>query len=97
MKKKIISAFLTIVMTSAALAGCTGGDKEESGLANTNKVDNAIENASTVADSTGYVYTGEAPITNEGGRIKILAQEPEYHPSGSFMPMIPTKRKYRPC
>ncbi len=78
MKKKIISAFLTIVMTSAALAGCTGGDKEDSGLTNTNKVDNAIENASTVADTTGFVYTGEAPITNEGGKLKILAQESNY-------------------
>ena len=78
MKKKIISAFLTIVMTSAALAGCTDGDKEDSGLTNTNKVDNAIENASTVADTTGFVYTGEAPITNEGGKLKILAQESNY-------------------
>lgn len=78
MKKKIISAFLTIVMTSAALAGCTDGDKEDSGLANTNKVDNAIENASAVADTTGFVYTGEAPITNEGGKLKILAQESNY-------------------
>ena len=78
MNKKIISALLTIVMTSAALAGCTDGDKEDSGLANTNKVDNAIENASAVADTTGFVYTGEAPITNEGGKLKILAQESNY-------------------
>ena len=78
MKKKIISAFLTIVMTSAALAGCTDGEKEDSGLTNTNKVDNAIENASAVADTTGFVYTGEAPITNEGGKLKILAQESNY-------------------
>ncbi len=78
MKKKIVSAFLVILTASAALAGCTGGDNEESGLASTNKVDNAIENASTVADTTGFVYTGEAPITNEGGKLKILAQESNY-------------------
>ncbi len=47
-------------------------------LADTAKVDSAIENASAVEDSSGYIYTGAAPITQEGGTLRILAQESNY-------------------
>ncbi|MCR5303304.1 MAG: extracellular solute-binding protein [Lachnospiraceae bacterium] len=35
-------------------------------------------NATAVEDTDGYVYTGEAPITKEGGTIKLLAQTSNY-------------------
>ncbi len=77
MRKKIMASVLALAMTAALFAGCTGKD-DDTGLANTNKIDSAIENATAVADSTGYVYTGAAPITEEGGTLKILAQESNY-------------------
>lgn len=91
MKKRVLSVVLSSVMAIGLLAGCGQGGgttdapadtgEEATGtaaLANTEKVDSAIENATAVEDSSGYVYTGEAPITEEGGSIKILAQTSNY-------------------
>ena len=91
MKKRVLSVVLSSVMAIGLLAGCGqgSGPADESGeaateasgtaaLANTKKVDSAIENATVVEDSSGYTYTGEAPITEEGGSIKILAQTSNY-------------------
>ena len=77
MRRKITVSVLSLAMAAALFTGCTG-DKDNTGLSDTDKIDSAIENASTVADSSGYVYTGEAPITQEGGTLKILAQESNY-------------------
>ncbi len=78
--RKIISAVVAISMTGTLLTGCSGAGKQEptTGLANTETVDSAIENAAAVEDSSGFLYTGEAPITEEGGTIKIMAQESNY-------------------
>ena len=79
MKKKGLSFILLSALLCGMLAGCGGNDQTEStGLANTDRVDDAIENASAVEDSSGYVYNGEAPITKDGGKLKILAQTSNY-------------------
>lgn len=81
MKKKVLSIILSLTLAVGMFAGCGQGsaDSESStGLANTDRVDDALKKAKTVEDSTGYVYTGEGPITKEGGSIKILAQTSNY-------------------
>lgn len=89
MKKKLISIILVSAMIIGTLSGCgqdagTTAEKPEEektgteALANTEKVDSAIENATAVEDSSGFVYTGEAPITQDGGSIKILARTSNY-------------------
>ncbi len=87
MRKRITAIVLTLIMITGLLSGCgeagsggSGGDTATGtqALADTGKVDSAIENASAVKDSSGYVYTGEAPITQEGGTLKILAQTSNY-------------------
>ena len=82
MKRRYISFALTVTVFTGMLTGCasseSGTDSGSSALADTGKVDSAIENAAAVEDSSGYVYTGEAPITTEGGTIKILAQTSNY-------------------
>ncbi len=80
MKRKLLSALLSLTVISAMLSGCgaKGGNKDDSGLSDTNIVDSAISEATVKADSTGFVYTGEGPVTNEGGTLKILAQNSNY-------------------
>ena len=83
MRKRALAFLLSLTLTAGTFAGCgqgAGGTDAESstGLANTDLVDSALQNAKTVEDSTGYVYTGEGPITKEGGKIKILAQTSNY-------------------
>ncbi len=77
MKKKAISLFLASVMAAMALSGC-GGEDILSSMPSTEMIDEAISNAELAADESGYTYTGEAPITNSGGKIKILAQTSNY-------------------
>lgn len=88
MHKKTISFILVMIINASILTACNGvtpgsgpTDENASGtaaLADTAKIDSAIENASAVEDSSGYIYTGEAPITQDGGSIKILAQKSNY-------------------
>ena len=82
MKKRTTAVIISLTMTMSMLAGCgqgSGQEAENTGLANTDKVDSALENAQTVEDSEGYVYTGEAPITKSGGTLKIFAQTSNYN------------------
>jgi len=80
MRKRVLSGILVLAMTVGVLSGCGQGDgkKGEDGLANTDIVDNAIKNAEQVEDLSGYVYSGKAPITKDGGTLKILAQTSNY-------------------
>ncbi len=84
MNKKITSVVLAGVFVILSVTGCAQtmgqGEKgsEEATLADTQKIDEAIENAAVMEDSSGYVYTGDAPITRDGGSIKILAQKSNY-------------------
>ena len=61
-------------MSVGLLGGCSG-QKETEGLNDTNLVDRAIENASLIEDASGFTYTGEGPISLEGGTLKLLAQK----------------------
>ena len=80
MKKKIISVIAALTMALTCLCGCGAADESENtGLANTEKVDSALKNAQATEDSEGFVYTGEAPITKSGGTLKILAQTSNYN------------------
>lgn len=82
MKKKYVSMITVFAMSIAAMTGCTQGGSGDSttgsGLADTNLVDDAIKKATAIEDSSGYIYTGEAPITQEGGSIKLMAQTSNY-------------------
>ena len=85
LKKRIMAAVTAITIGACLLAGCgkdTAGDGDDktgaSALADTAKVDNAIKNASVAEDTNGYIYTGEGPITSEGGTIRIMAQKSNY-------------------
>ncbi len=83
MNKKVISVLVVAAMSASMLAGCaqsagSGTQEAETGLNNTDKVDSAIQNAAAIEDPSGFVYTGEAPITKEGGTIKIFAQTSNY-------------------
>ncbi|HAF26895.1 MAG TPA: ABC transporter substrate-binding protein [Lachnospiraceae bacterium] len=67
-------------MALTCLCGCGAADESENtGLANTEKVDSALKNAQATEDTEGFVYTGEAPITKSGGTLKILAQTSNYN------------------
>ena len=77
MKKRMIAIMTVLVMAGATLAGC-GGTKETDGLSDTNTVDKAIENAALIEDASGFTYTGEAPITEDGGTVTIIAQKSNY-------------------
>ncbi len=73
------------VLAAALLAGCgadgTDNTKEQTGtsaLADTARVDSAIKNAAAAEDTNGYLYTGNPPITGDGGTIKVMAQESNY-------------------
>ena len=78
MRKKVLPIMLALAMSIGILSGCGQGGGDDSGLADTGGVDNAIKNATAVEDASGYTYTGEAPITKDGGTIKILAQTSNY-------------------
>lgn len=91
LQKRVLSVLLTSVLIISVLAGCgqssalgdtSGSPKSDAtgaaALANTERVDSAIEKATAVEDSAGYVYTGEAPITKDGGTVKIMAQTSNY-------------------
>ncbi|MCR5093190.1 MAG: extracellular solute-binding protein [Lachnospiraceae bacterium] len=91
MKKKILSMLLATSMVAAALTGCGGGQTPAQAPADTTqteapatenkteKVDADIEQAQAVAEDSGYVYEGTAPITQEAGKsIKILAETSNY-------------------
>ena len=82
-KKRIFAAICAAAMAVGLLAGCgkdggKDGSATQAGLSDTGGIDSAIKNAAPVEDSSGYTYTGEAPITKEGGKIKILAQTSNY-------------------
>lgn len=87
MKKRCLTIMTVLGVCVSLLAGCgstgtdTGADTPTgtAAIADTAKVDSAIENAAAVEDSSGYLYTGEAPITQDGGTIKIMAQESNYN------------------
>lgn len=69
-KKKVLALSMTAVMAAAMLAGC-GDSGSGSGSGGSASVGGA--------DSTGYTYTGEAPITKEdGASLKILAETSNY-------------------
>lgn len=68
---------MAFVMSVGLLGGCSG-QKETEGLNDTNLVDRAIENASLIEDASGFTYTGEGPISLEGGTLKLLAQKSNY-------------------
>ena len=81
MIRRSISVIAAVMMMTVMIAGCGKGGTDQTqstGLANTDKVDSAIKNASVMEDSSGFLYTGEGPITNEGGVIKIMAQKSNY-------------------
>ena len=78
MKKKLLSLMLVASMVVCTGCGTGGNGKDDAGLSNTDGIDSAIENASPVEDSSGYVYKGEAPITKDGGKLKIIAQTSNY-------------------
>jgi putative aldouronate transport system substrate-binding protein len=70
-KNRIMAMLLATTMTAGMLAGC---GSSEGGSQTSNSTTDVGE-----ADSTGYTYTGEAPITNEeGASLKILAQTSNY-------------------
>lgn len=69
-KNKVLALSMTAVMAAAMLAGC-GDSGSGSGSGGSASVGGA--------DSTGYTYTGEAPITKEeGASLKILAETSNY-------------------
>ena len=70
MKKRMLSSMVSVTMAGVLLAGCAAGGGRS--------IDDAIQNAKPVADSTGYTYTGTGPITGEPGTLKIMAQESNY-------------------
>ena len=76
MKKRIVAVMTILAMAATAVSGC--GKKETDGLPDTNRVDRALESASTIEDANGFTYTGEAPITDEGGTLTVLAQKSNY-------------------
>ena len=78
MKKKLLSLMLVASMVVCTGCGTGSNGKDDAGLSNTDGIDSAIENASPVEDSSGYVYKGEAPITKDGGKLKIIAQTSNY-------------------
>ncbi len=61
---------VSVTMAGVLLAGCAAGGGRS--------IDDAIQNAKPLADSTGYTYTGTGPITGEPGTLKIMAQESNY-------------------
>lgn len=69
-KNKFLAMSMAAVMAAGMLAGCgSGSDGGNSGSSA----------AAGGADSTGYTYAGEAPITKEdGATLKILAQTSNY-------------------
>ena len=70
-KKKVLALSMTAVMAAAMLAGCGGDSGSGSGSGGSASVGGA--------DSTGYTYAGEAPITKEeGASLKILAETSNY-------------------
>ncbi len=83
--RRILSVLIAVTMMAGILTGCgksTGSDSGDqsgtSGLADTAKVDSAIQNAAAIEDTNGYLYTGEAPITEDGGTLKVMAQKSNY-------------------
>lgn len=83
--KKYMAVMLISVLTAVLLTGCAdaGSDNTQeqtgtSALADTAKVDSAIKNATATEDTNGYLYTGTAPITADGGTIKVMAQKSNY-------------------
>ncbi|MCR5595514.1 MAG: extracellular solute-binding protein [Lachnospiraceae bacterium] len=86
-KRRIVSTIMVCILIIGTVNGCSqelgnigsvNNEADIDGLADTAIVDEAIEHAAAVEDSTGYVYTGEAPITKDGGSISILAQTSNY-------------------
>ncbi|MCR5476090.1 MAG: extracellular solute-binding protein [Lachnospiraceae bacterium] len=65
-KRRLLSVLPVICLLGAVLAGC-GSSGSGSGGA-----------AEPTADASGYVYTGEAPVTKSGGSLKILASTSNY-------------------
>lgn len=69
-KNKVLAMSMAAVMAAGMLAGCGSGS--DSGNSGTSA-------AAGGADSTGYTYAGQAPITKEdGASLKILAQTSNY-------------------
>ena len=81
MKKRVLSLVLASSMVMSILAGCGSSAQPQDATTTENKtetVDAAIENASTKVEESGFSYTGEGPISEDGGTIKILAQTSNY-------------------
>ena len=76
MKKRMIAIVTVLAMAATTMGAC--GKKETDGLSDTNLVDRAMDNASLIEDASGFTYTGEAPITKEGGTITVMAQKSNY-------------------
>ena len=67
-KKQTLALFLTVIMAVGSLTACGSSSNSASSDA-----------SASPTDSTGYTYTGEAPITKEdGATLKILAQTSNY-------------------
>ena len=81
MKKKVLSLVLASSMIMSMLAGCGSSADTQQAATGENKteaVDAAIENATAKVEESGFSYTGEGPISEDGGTIKILAQTSNY-------------------
>ncbi|MBQ8031352.1 MAG: extracellular solute-binding protein [Butyrivibrio sp.] len=81
MKKKVLSLVLASSMIMSMLAGCGSSADTQPAATGENKteaVDAAIENATAKVEESGFSYTGEGPISEDGGTIKILAQTSNY-------------------
>ncbi len=75
---KYCKIIIATLLAASASCACAQRTPSSSGIANTTNIDNKIENAETVADNSGYVYTGVAPITEDDGTIKIMAEKSNY-------------------
>ena len=76
MKNKALNVIMATALALTSLTACGGHDT--GGLSDTNLVDRAIDNAAVIEDANGFTYTGEAPVTDEGGTISIMAQKSNY-------------------
>lgn len=68
-KKRVLATSMAAVLAAGMLAACGSGNEGGSGASP----------SAGGADSSGYTYAGEAPITQEdGASLKILAQTSNY-------------------
>nr|MCR5033251.1 extracellular solute-binding protein [Lachnospiraceae bacterium] len=78
-KKQLLSLALTAALTMSMLAGCGSNAAAPAADSSSAAGTETTAAAEPVADESGYVYTGEAPITQEEGQsLKILAETSNY-------------------